>query len=181
MWLQPVTVAPPAGEPVTLAEAKEYLRIDAADTSLDDEVDRYIAASRSEAERMTGTRLLTQSVSIAASGLSWLGMLPIAPIQSVTGITYLDLEGVEQTLAADQYALIGAELEQAIVPAHGVTWPRTAKRGDAVRLTAVVGYGDDGSDVPEAVIFALFRSIRAKMDGSEFDLAGALTNHRLWR
>ena len=181
MWQPAVTVGDPSAEPVSRDEAKEYLRIDAGDVSFDNQVDRFIAAARADAEAITNTRLITQTVNIAASGFSWLGVLPTGPVQSVEEIKYLDTDAAERTLAPADYELIGAGLEKAIVPATNVTWPSAAVRQDAVRVEAIVGYGGAGSDVPQDIGFALLQAIRAKMDETEFDLAAALVNHRIWQ
>lgn len=180
MWLPPVTSAAPASEPVALADAKEYLRIDDADTSFDGEVDEYIAAARGDIEDWSSTRLITQTVTVMGNGWSALDALPIGPVVSIESIKYIDTAGVEQTWAAENYELAGSGLRQWVRLVIGKRWPVARKSLDAIRLTVIVGYGDAGSDLPSAVRYALIRGIRAKMDQKPFDLLAAIPNHRIW-
>lgn len=180
MWLPAVTVTPPSAEPVLLAAAKQYLRIDAADESFDDEIASFIAASRAEIESMCSTRLITQEVLLQADGFSDLQHLPIGPVQSIDAVNYIDSAGDEQLLVSADYELVAGPLEAQIIRAQGVTWPTIADRPDAVRVTATVGYGDTGTDLPRDLYFVVLRSIRAKFDGSELAIENMLVNHRIW-
>ncbi len=180
MWLSPVIDVAPAAEPLLKAAVKEYLRIDDGDASFDGQLDDFIAASRAEVETWTGTRLITQTVTVSADGWAALQSLPVGPVQSVSSVKYIDTLGVEQTLAAEDYQLIGSGLTLLISPALNKSWPKVATRIDAVRVTMVVGYGVSGSDLPGDVYFALLRLIRAKMDDRPLDLFGLLINHRIW-
>lgn len=180
MWLPAVTITPPEAEPVLLAAAKQYLRIDAADTSFDDEIETYIAASRGEVESITNTRLITQVVVLQAGSLADLEHLPIGPMQSIEALNYVDSTGDEQQLPDADYALVASGLDGKIIRPKGVTWPTIADRADAVRVTATVGYGAAGSDLPRDLYFVVLRAIRAKFDGSELAIEHMLVNHRIW-
>src|SRR5690606_33039880 len=113
-----------------------------------------IAAAREHVEAVTGLALVTQTRVMRASGFADLEALPAAPVQSISSVTYLDAEGEEQTLSADDYvtALIG--LDPGIRPAAGTQWPATLAARDAVRVTAVCGYGD-AEDVPAPIARAM--------------------------
>lgn len=180
MWLPAVTVTPPQAEPVTLAAAKQYLRIDVADDSFDDEIATFIAASRAEIEAICGTRLITQQVLLKAESFYDFDHLPIGPVQSIDSVEYLDSEGAEQLLPDTDYELIAGVLNCQIVPIARSIWPVLADRPDAVRVTATVGYGDAGTDLPRDLYFVVLRSIRAKFDGSELAIENMLVNHRIW-
>jgi len=180
MWLPAVTVTPPSAEPVLLAAAKQYLRIDAGDDSFDDEIATLIAASRADIESICSTRLITQEVLLQADSFADLEHLPIGPVQSIEAVNYIDSAGDEQLLASADYELVAAPLQAQIIRAAGVTWPTIADRPDAVRVTATVGYGEAGSDLPRDLYFVVLRSIRAKFDGSEIAIENMLVNHRIW-
>lgn len=175
-----MTTAAPAAEPVTVAAAKEYLRIDAGDDSFDTQVGDWIAASRADAEYISGTRMITQTVELRASGWSDLEQMPIGPVQSISKIEYLDSDSVLQTLDSGVYVLVKSGLIAGIGFMSGAVWPTIADRRDAIRVTAVVGYGDAGSDMPADLYFAIMRAVRSKMDDMDFDLAPMLNNHRIW-
>lgn len=180
MWASPITVAAPAVEPVDLASAKEFLRIDADDTSFDVELASTIAGVRSEIERISSTRLITQTVELIADSFADLAHLPIGPAQSIVSIEYQDAVGAPQAIAPADVELTGACLEQGMCPVAGKTWPSGAVRARSIRITIAVGYGDDRAAVPEDLIITLLRGIRAMFDDYAIDLAPMLTNHRIW-
>lgn len=152
-----IEVLGPAAEPVTLAEAKVQCRIDTSDE--DAYVEGLIKAARRAVERFLRRRLVTQTVEFRRSGFGRSIALPIAPVQAVTSVTYLDLAGVEQTLAADQYRLARSSLPFYLVPAHGVTWPSVLGGKDTVGIRLTVGYGDTGADVPPDIKAAVLMLI----------------------
>jgi uncharacterized phiE125 gp8 family phage protein len=60
------------------------------------------------------------------------------------------VDGIEQTLAADQYRLTGWDNRE-LIPAYGVTWPAVRGDADCVTVRWVAGYGDEGEDVPTKI------------------------------
>ncbi|MDK2758644.1 MAG: hypothetical protein KYX66_18115 [Blastomonas fulva] len=180
MWHSPVTVTAAEAEPVDLAKAKQYLRIDAGDESFDDEVETFIAASRAEIEQICNTRMITQEVLLVASGFADLEHLPIGPVQDIVSIEYIDANGDEQLLAAENYELVACLLDAQVIGVPGFVWPTIANRADAVRVTATVGYGNAAADVPRDLYFVILQAIRAKFDGRELAIEHLLVNHRIW-
>ena len=53
--------------------------------------------------------------------------LPRPPLQAVTAVAYVDLDGEEQTLAASNYHLDTAGHFGAIYPAEAAPWPTTRR------------------------------------------------------
>ena len=141
-----VEVTGPSVEPVGLTEVKKHLRVSHDD---DDEViAELITAARLTVERFTRRRLISQTVDLRRTGFGSFMRLPIAPVQSVSQITYLDLNGTSQVLATDQYRLV-LDLQPAEVhPAAGVVWPSVQTEPDTVTVRLVVGYGDTVESVP---------------------------------
>lgn len=152
-----IEVTGPAAEPVTLAEAKAQCRIDTSDEDV--YLEGLIKAARRAVERFLRRRLVTQTVEYRRSGLGRSIALPIAPVQAVTSVSYLDLAGVEQTLAADQYRLARSSSPFSLVPAHGVVWPSVLGGEDTVGIRLTVGYGDAGADVPPDIKAAVLMLI----------------------
>jgi len=74
----------------------------------------------------------------------------LPPLQSVTNITYTDIDGVEQTLAASQYLVDSVSRPARIEPAYGVVWPSCREQMNAVKIRFVAGYGS-ASDVPACI------------------------------
>lgn len=149
------TAVPPAEEPVTLAEAKEHLRVDhAAEDKL---IMRLVRAARELSEAETGRRWVTQTVTYTAADfprgcryalvggrvVPGVMQLPVEPVQSVTAVRYFDAAGQARTLApgADWLAWV-AHCPPLVYPAPGRLWPQTqCGRAGAVEVDAVVGYG----------------------------------------
>jgi len=74
-------IAPPGEEPVTLAEAKAFCRIDGADE--DALVDALIAAARLQVESLTGRALITQSWRLTMACAPRLVELPVIPVAAL--------------------------------------------------------------------------------------------------
>lgn len=180
MWLPPVTTTAPATGAVMLAAAKEFMRIAADDTSFDVEMQATLDGVIADVERITGTRLITQTVLIACSGFADLEALPIGPVSSVSSVKYLDQDGVEQTLASDDWRLSGAALRWRIDAAIGSDWPSVADAADAVRISLIAGYGAAPSSVPPHIRTAILRATRAQFDDKPFDIEPLLVNDRIW-
>lgn len=139
------TTGGPAGEPVSLAQAKAQCRVEhTADDALftgSGGAKGWISAARELVERETNLRLLTQTVVLTLAGFPECGRpieLPVAPVQSITSVSYRDAGGVVTALTgygtwlAKRPPLVGA-------PAGG--WPATACDGlAAVTVTAVAGW-----------------------------------------
>ncbi len=151
-------ISAPGAEPVSLAEAKAQCR--AADFDDDDaEISAMIVAARTRAETVLRRRLITQTLEFRCSGLGRSLRLPIAPIQSISSITYLDTANVQQTLATDQYRLDISQVPSRIVPAYLSVWPSVLPDVDTVAVQFVAGYGDTGADVPADIKAAVLMLI----------------------
>lgn len=176
MWQSPVIIAPPVAEPISLAQAKQYLRLEEDGTDFEAELALQITGARGRIESVTNTRLIDQTVELGAESFEDFDRLPIGPVSSIEAITYRDSTGVEQTLEAADVDLVGAGLEMAVRPVTG-SWPAAAK---SIKVRAIVGYGADGSSVPPSVTIALLQQIRELFEGTSADLDSWLVNDRIW-
>jgi uncharacterized phiE125 gp8 family phage protein len=147
-------VTAPTSEPVSLSEQKAHLRFDG------DEDDAYIAAcitaARQWIEGQTKRAIMAQTWDYGIDNC-WpirdggtridFPMNPIAAQaspESIT-ITYVDTNGVSQSLASTQFIVANRLHGSYIVPAYGVTWPDVRWQPDAITLRFVAG---DSSTVP---------------------------------
>lgn len=137
MWYPAVVTTAPSAEPVTLPEAKKHVR---AEYHTDDDayITGLIASARDHVERYTGTFVAARSAVIKCDCFSDFWHVPLAPVRSVA-ITYVDTDGVEQTLADTVYELRNEDLSTAIVLKYGQTWPAT-QPGSRITVTAETGY-----------------------------------------
>src|SRR5690242_14642324 len=90
----PVVVTAPAAEPVTLAEAKDHLRVD--DTNSDSRITSRIKAARTAAENFMQRALVQRTYRLTLEGFPANGCaleLPFSPAVSVDSIKYYDTSG----------------------------------------------------------------------------------------
>jgi len=147
-------ISGPTAPLLTTAEAKDHLRVDFADD--DDLIDAYISAATDMVDAEwgeLGRALVTQrwQLTLPAFPASGVIILPVPPVQQVTGITYYDADNAEQTLAADTYRLTVNGEDARLDKAAGAVWPATYNRVDAVAVQYDTGYGDAAADVPEGI------------------------------
>ena len=169
----------PSGEPLTLNEAKNHLRVDIGDD--DGLISGLIVAARQQAETICRRALVTQSWAVVFDqfprpgynigsanwyGPQW-GMSP-GPLTSLaldgkTGYEiYLPLpplQSVDEISYVDPdgvnqvftsfIADLYSEPARA-VPAYGSTWPATRNQINAVKIKFTCGYGTP-SEVPQGI------------------------------
>lgn len=146
----------PATEPITVAEAMEFCRVD---EPLDNTMlERLIKSAREWAEAATGRAFVTQIWELKLPYFPRCAIeLPKPPLIEVTSIKYLDDAAVEQTWAAPNYLVTGigaVERRGSIEPVYGVSYPSTHPVPDAVRIVFKAGYGA-AAVVPQGIKDAL--------------------------
>jgi uncharacterized phiE125 gp8 family phage protein len=139
-------LAAPAVEPLSLAEAKAFLRVEHGDD--DDVISALIAASRIHIEAQTRRALVTQSWRIALDSWPANGRLPVrpAPLQSVIASRVYNAAGVAQTIDLQAFVLDAGNSALAFAP---WTLAQPGRLAAGIELDLVCGYGDAESDVPE--------------------------------
>lgn len=153
----------PAAEPVTLAEAREHLRV--THTGEDALIGSLITAAREHVESVTGLRLIDQDWELALPAFPQPRAhqprttaeaieLPGWPLQSVDAVTYRDATGALQTLAPEAYRVDDFRRPARLTPIG--QWPATESDNPlAVRVTYSLGFGADGVEVPAAIRAAI--------------------------
>lgn len=151
-------VTPPAYKPVTVAQAKEWCRIDSDITDQDAVLALLIAAMTDYAEHLTGRAFIQRGLQlieqgwprVVVDGICYDGFeLPRAPLASVESITYIDTDGAQQTLSTDLYDVHTDREPGVIVRGYQDTWPTVRLRPDAVKVNYTAGYAY-GSPTGEA-------------------------------
>lgn len=148
-------VTGPATEPLTLADAKSYLRID--DEDQDTEVLRLIATAREFVEEQTGRALITQTWKLTLDrwptgpgAASRTIVLDRSPLASVTSVQYYpDGSGTLSTVdAADYHVLTPRDIAGRIILDADAAWPDADDRPDAIQITYVSGDSSAGAVKP---------------------------------
>jgi uncharacterized phiE125 gp8 family phage protein len=152
MWRAPVVSSAAAVEPLLVDDM--ILQMNAQGTLDDELIGAQIAVARAYVEDYTGTRLITQTLTLRTDDWADLDALPVAPVQSISGITYVDVDGTTHTLSATVYEARLYGLEPSVVLKYNQTWP-TIRVGSQITVTAVVGYGAAGSNVPPPIMQAM--------------------------
>lgn len=155
------TVAPAVDEDF-LALVLDHVKVEAGDeeSAYGDLVEAYLEAALSRIESASGRMLFKRTMRLTVDAFGSSIALPASPVLA-TGITvtYLDAAGDEQTLAADQYALVDRLERPLIIPAKGVTWPATWEFPGAVSVVFDAGYGEDMEDVPAQLRQATMQTV----------------------
>lgn len=139
---------PPASEPLSLAEAKIFLRVDHSDEN--DLIESLIATARQVVEGWTHRALITQTVVVTWDRLRsgvWLE-IPKPPLQSVTKIEAREKDGnysdIATTYSVDTASLPG-RVKFLDMPDYSTEYPA------AIKMTYDAGYGDSATDVPNSL------------------------------
>lgn len=133
--------------PVTLAEAKAQLRVDGS--AEDVLITSLIAAATSAVEEETGRALVTQTWDYAIPQPSGSVSLPLAPVASISAMSYYDPADVSQSITVSDYYLFKDGDRACVEPKDGVSWPTMKGRQDALTITFVAGVA--GTAVPVAL------------------------------
>lgn len=165
-------ITPPSIEPVTLAEVKAHLRIESAFTSDDSYISKLITTAREDAEVELRRAIITQTWDIGFS--SWHHprtshanqgkhhheiQLPFPSLQSITSVSYYDVNGTLQVLDPSLYFVVTGDPGR-IYPASFAHWPLTQPmRPVPIIIRQVCGYGDHETDVPGKVQTAIMMMV----------------------
>lgn len=147
-----LVAAPVAGDALSLEDAKHHLRV-----TWDDENARIEALIQAATayldgrDGILGRALMTQTweYTVDAFPVCDAIELPLPPVQSITSITYRDVNGNPATFSASDYSLSDdKQWRPRILLAAGASWPGTDGEPEAVTIRAVHGYGDALESVP---------------------------------
>lgn len=133
-----------------IADASLGAEAPSTNTTLDPLLTRFIKTARQMAEQELRRYLVTQTLDAYFEEFPKDGFL-LPPLSSVTSITYVDTDGVTQTLAASEYQVDSASKPARIRPAYNVVWPYTRTQMNAVIVRFVAGYGATAASVPECI------------------------------
>jgi uncharacterized phiE125 gp8 family phage protein len=149
---KPERVTAPATALITLAEVKQYLRIEEDEIAEDLLLGSLILSATNTLDGysgLLGRALVDQQWRQRFSDFPEgdLLPLPLGTVRTPPVVTYRDTLGGEQSFTA--FHLVTTALGPAIELQDGATWPQTATRPDAVTVTWTAGYGPAPADVPE--------------------------------
>ncbi len=155
------TLTPPASEPVTLSEAKLFLRVD--HTSEDALLTTLIAAAREAVEVACGRALITRRVresldiwrrdSVAGA------LLGLGPVTNIVAVRLIADNGSQSVIDPSRYRLEGAGDRPRLVFEAGV--PATLRSAGGIEIDYDAGYAASAASLPVALRLAALQVIGA--------------------
>jgi uncharacterized phiE125 gp8 family phage protein len=139
--------------PLTLAQAKDHLRVD--HDADDSAIAGYLESAVDMIERRAGRTLR------GLTGILHLNQFPSGadpihvprpPLVSVTSITYTNPSGSSVTLSSGLYEVITSAVPGEVIPVNGQSWPTALDRRGSVRVTFAAG---NAADVPASLLDAI--------------------------
>jgi len=140
--------------PVALADMKLHLKIETAEEDDDTLISTLISAATTYCQEFQHRSYVTQTRYQYYDSFPTMFHVSYPPLISVTSIVYVDTDGDEQTLAADQYRVDIGNKPGRVTEAYNVNWPDTRDITNAVVLTYSAGYGE-AADVPDVIKAAI--------------------------
>jgi uncharacterized phiE125 gp8 family phage protein len=141
-----ILLTPPAIEPISLAEAKAFLRVEHDDD--DDVIAALIASARIYVEAQTRRALITQSWRLVRDAWPQAGKIAVrpAPLRALDAVRVHDGQG--DPLEVDVEAFVVDTAGSVLVFAPWAL-PHPASTAAGIELDVTLGYGDEAIDVPE--------------------------------
>lgn len=149
-----ILLAGPSVEPLTLAEAKTYLRVDhEAEDAL---ISSLITAARATVEALTRRVLIDQSWRLVRDAWPACGLIgvPVNPLRALTAAHVLDAAGAETALPLAAFTIDAARLPGLIRVERGAV-PAPTRRLAGIALDITAGHGVSADHVPSPLIEAV--------------------------
>ena len=154
-------LTPPASEPVTLAEAKLFLRVD--QTAEDSLITTLIAAAREAVEVGCGRALITrrvrESLDIWRRDSVGGAVLGLGPVTNIVAVRLIADNGSQSVIDPARYRLEGAGDRPRLVFEAGV--PATLRSAGGIEIDYDAGYAASAASLPVALRLATLQVIGA--------------------
>lgn len=145
-------LTPPAAEPLSLPDAKGFLRVETGDD--DALIAALITAARLHVEAQAGLALMTQSWRMVMDRWPECGRIAArpAPLKAVTAARVYDRDGHAHTVDTQAFVPDMAAMTLAFMP-----WvmPLPTRIAAGIEIDITAGYGDTPADVPEPLRHAI--------------------------
>jgi len=179
-------LTPPTVEPVTLAEARDHLRLDTDGSPAthpdDDLVESLIAAARERAENYTRRTLCqaTWDLYLDRFPAKRYIEIPRPPLISITSLNYTTSDGTEESLTVNvDYAVDAISYYGRVVLEYCETWPTDILHpNNPIKIRFVAGYASTSSpadyreNVPRSIKQAMLLIVGHLYDHREDTIAG---------
>lgn len=154
-------LTPPSSEPITLAEAKLFLRVDQnAEDSL---ITTLIAAAREAVEVACGRALITrrvrESLDIWRRDSVGGAIMGLGPVTNIVAVRLIADNGAQSVIDPTRYRLEGAGDRPRLVFEAGV--PATLRSAGGIEIEYDAGYAASAASLPVALRIATMQVVAA--------------------
>jgi len=180
-----ILLTPPAAEPLSLAAAKQFLRVG---HDADDElIAALIASARAEIEIATRRVLITQTWRLVLH--RWPAprriVSPVNPLRTVAAARVFDADGAPEAVATTDFLLDTASVP-GVIDLSQASLPEPGRQLAGIEIDVTAGYGA-AADVPAPLVQAMRLLVarayehrdRAEADGLSDEVAKLLAPFRL--
>lgn len=152
-----IAITQPTEEPLTIEECRAHLRVqpyevdsDGVGTHPDDSLIMAMqAAAREYCEAFTGLSLAHKTYELALDVFPSAEIeIPTIPVVEIVSVTYVDGNGVTQTINPADYTLDAYQRPSWLLPTINVNWPVAGEFVNAVKIRYLAGYGADSDSQP---------------------------------
>lgn len=152
----PILVDGPSLEPVTLAEAKIWLKVDNADD--DDLIRALIVAARLMVEAEIGQVLIGQNWRLVGDHWPLGDTIPvrIGHILGVTGARVLSSDGTPTSIPTTSIEIVSSYDPPVIIPTQK---PQPGRARAGIEIDLRLGFGETAANVPETIRLAIRRLV----------------------
>lgn len=133
--------------PVSLAEVKSHLNIDSTFTADDALLTALISVAIDAFDHYTHQTLISSSFLTKRDCFERCTILKRAPLVTITNLTYIDLDGVSQTVAVDEYKAVDDYPFGRMYLTDEFTNKEVAGYPSQISITFSAGMFDDADDV----------------------------------
>lgn len=169
--------------PVTLQQVKRQCEVDDDITTHDTWFNEAIAEAQDVIEGMLQSTLTETYYQLTGDAWPCDGkiLLPMGPILSVIGISYLDRDGNRQSLdPASAYTTVLGGRSGYVIPAWNTSWPYARWTADSVSVEYSAGYQGagspgDASGVPKGIVRGMKMLVAHWFENREAILQGTIS------
>lgn len=177
------TIVEPTFEVTSASDARTWCRID---SSVEDSIlTKLIASARRTAEHETDRALLRQTLELVLDAFPADGirldrsMANLGAKPEIVSVTYVDQDGVTQTMPTADYYLDDRQTPCWLVPAYDGAWPATRAEANAVVVRYTAGF--DEAAVPASLWTYVMASVASWYRTREIDAEKPLAVTELGR
>lgn len=156
------TTVEPVSEPITLAQAKNYLKVDFDDDN--DLITSLIASARVRLEKYAGVAMSARTLQVVAYVDEFIE-LPYAPLNNITKVEYWD-NGTWVEMSLGDYYILGTTYKKIYMVANNRM---------EYRFTYTCGY----TTIPQPMITALYKLIADLYDYRESSVEDSKPNSNI--